>query len=862
MSLSKVSHGEAAATYYESSEDYYSEDGRAPSEWWGAGADALGLSGAVDGAQFKALLDGALPDGSALHGGSEGRRAGTDLTFSAPKSVSMQALIGGDTRLINAHDLAVSRTLAYAEKRLAAYRLTVDGDTHRLSSGSLLVARFRHDLSRDCDPQLHSHCVVVNATRTTRGEWRALDISDFYREQKLLGAFYRAELALEVQRLGYQVRLTHDDGRFELAHLASSHLEAFSHRSQSIEKALATRGKTRVSASAREKELASLSTRQSKAVINRGDLRTQWLATSRALGIDYTPSAPHELSPTTRTAGLQAAVSHAIEHATERECIVAHANLAFTALGRATGFTNLAEVESELTRRVEAGELKKAGGKYTTEAAQAREREMLAIEQRGRGTVVALSHPQEVLPSLTASTLNAGQRAAAEAILTSHDRVLGIQGLAGTGKTHMLAQVQAAAGSKGWRVVGVAPSAAAAQEVRKSGIEAGTIAAFLARPNRILDDRTMVVVDEAGMVPTTDMLAILRAAELADARVVLVGDTQQLKAVNAGRPFAQLQEAGMRTVEMSEILRQRDATLKAAVEQAAKGKVLESLRQLAPHITEIDRDHERYARIAREYVTLHPAKREQTLIVSGTNAGRMAINEQVRERLGLTGSGMAVTVLERRDLTKAQLKSSLSYYPGDIVVMQAHYESLGLTRGMSAIVVRAEAGKVTLKRPDGQCVEWQPALKNKVAAYVPTERELALLDEVRFNENNYGRDYINGDRGQVVAIDRERMVLTVRKSDGQEVRLDASQPLQLDYGYCTTVHSAQGQTCERVMIDADVKSVVTNESLYYVAISRATSDVQLYTDDRSLLPEAMSRQSVKTNALELERQEKVNALDR
>ncbi|KGS55571.1 conjugative relaxase domain protein [Burkholderia pseudomallei MSHR5613] len=218
LTLAKVTTGAAAASYYESADDYYAEDGQAPSAWWGTGTTALGLSGPVDAAAFKALLDGELPDGTTMHNGGEGpRRAGTDLTFSAPKSVSMQALIAGDQRLLAAHDTAVARVLAHIEEHLAACRVTVAGDTYTELTGSLAVVGFRHDLSRDADPQLHTHAVLLNLTQRSDGRWRALDATALYAQQLLLGALYRAELAREVQALGYAVRLSHPDGRFELA---------------------------------------------------------------------------------------------------------------------------------------------------------------------------------------------------------------------------------------------------------------------------------------------------------------------------------------------------------------------------------------------------------------------------------------------------------------------------------------------------------------------------------------------------------------------------------------------------------------------------------------------------------------------
>ncbi|GAB7541665.1 MobF family relaxase [Cupriavidus sp. 8B] len=849
LTLAKVTSGAAAASYYESADDYYAEDGQAPSAWLGAGAEALGLAGPVDTAAFKTLLDGQLPDGTTMHHGGEGPRlAGLDLTFSAPKSVSMQALIAGDRRLLAAHDTAVARVLAHIEDRLAACRVTVAGDTYSASTGNLVVAGFRHDLSRDADPQLHTHAVLLNLTQRDDGQWRALDAAPLYGQQKLLGALYRAELAREVQALGYAVRATHADGRFELAHLTDAHVAAFSSRSQAIVGALAQLGKDRSNATAAEREIATLASRKAKGELDRATLRQLWQDKGAALAIDYTARAPVLLSENARQAQVAAAVDFAIQHLTERQSLVRHEALVGWALGGATGVATLADIEAALAARVGDGSLLASGGWYTTAAAQALERALLDIEARGREALAPIVR-QTWLPGTEGDALNAGQWGAARLILTSPHRVVGVQGRAGTGKTRMLTQVRDLAVVQGWRCVGLAPSAAAAQEVGAAGIEARTIAAFLARNGGGLDARTLVVLDEAGMVAARDMHAVLAAVERAGARIVLVGDTRQLKAVQAGVPFAQLQAAGMATAHMQDIQRQTSATLKAAVEHAAEGEVATSLALLKPRIAQVEHARERYATIARHYTALLPQDRQETLIVAGTHAAREAINTEVRARLGLTGT--PVRILVARDLTEAQRKSALSYQPGDVVQVQKAYASLGLARGELATVVAAQAGRVTLQREDGQAVEWRPALMPNVAVYAVVERDMAVGDRVRVSANNYGLGLVNGEFGTVSALTPQ--ALTLAKESGTQVVLELRRPLHLEHGYCTTVHSAQGQTCERVMIDADVKSAMANESLYYVAISRARSEVQLYTDDRSLLVGAMSRVDAKAAALDLER---------
>ncbi|WP_298924536.1 MobF family relaxase [uncultured Ramlibacter sp.] len=855
LTLDKVTSAESAATYYEGADDYYSEDGRAPSSWWGEGAVALGLVGSVRPDEFRRVLEGRLPDGSTLHHGGEGpRTAGIDLTFSAPKSLSLQAMVGGDHRLLQAHRDAVTATLKHVESTIAAYRVTLGGETVLVRSGNLVVARFDHELSRDKDPQLHTHCVLVNATQRQDGQWRALSANDLYAQQKLLGVHYRAELAAAVQALGYAVRRTHEDGRFELAHINDAQVSAFSTRRQAIDAALAARGRNRQNASAREREIASLNTRRSKdKQVDRAALAQAWQSKAAEFSIDWTAIPPSTLAVGQRETSANEAVHFAVAHLTERNAVVSRTTLVQVALAHGTGLALFSDIEGAINTAIAKESLISSpdGRLLTTAQAQTTEREMLAVEQRGRGLL-----PQPIQQSPTARTrlatqnLSQGQRSAAELILSTKHRVVGVQGLAGTGKTTMLRQVKANLGS--FKALGLAPSAAAARELEATGIPSMTTAAFLARNAQGLTANTLVVLDEAGMVSARDMHLVLQAVEKAGARAVLVGDTRQLKAVEAGAPFSQLQRAGMETARMAEIQRQAEGPLREAVLDAAEGRIAASVAKLKSSIAEVPHATERYERIARHYASLPPGERMETLMVAGTNVARTRINELVRHRLALAGTGLVVTALERRDLTRAQAQSSLSYSPGDLVQAERHYQSIGLMRGDLARVVAAEPGCVTLERADGVKVYWRPTTMSNVTAYVEVERELAVGDLVRFTKNDYSQGIVNGQRGQVESVGFETREIHVRTDGGVLVTLDAAEPLQIDHGYCTTVHAAQGQTCQRVLVDADVSSAMANQALYYVAISRARSEAVLYTDDRELLPEAMSRLDTKHAALDID----------
>ncbi len=851
LSISNVSNSSAASSYYEQADDYYSRD-RSPSEWSGQAAARLGLSGEVKAEDFRAMLDGKLPNGEQVHHAASGHRGGTDLTFSAPKSVSMQALIGGDTRLLSAHETAVARALDYAES-IAACRVTQDSEVSRVATGNLAVAQFRHDLSRAADPQLHTHCVVLNATQRPDGQWRAVDNQPFYQNKMLMGAYYRSELAKEVQALGYQVRVTHADGRFELAHIAPSQIKEFSSRSNMIEEALKQQGLTREGVSAQKLQTVALQTREKKTDLDRVILKGEWEHRAQEAGLRFSHPGEVRLPDAGQYAEHAAkAVAYAAQHLSEREAVVRDVDVMRAALERGMGQTDLQAIRQAIDHAVARGELIRQGEQITTPAMQAKEREILALEAAGRNQESPIMTREAVDKVLASTTLNQGQRDMVRQTMTTENRISGVQGLAGTGKTTALRVARVLAEDRDIKVMGVAPSASAARELSGSGIQSETLAALASREYAGLDSKTMVVLDEAGMVSTKDMHALLTAAENAGARVLLVGDTQQLKAVEAGKPFAQLQAAGMQTAHLNEIQRQKDPTLKHAVELAARGEVHASLARLETRIVEIDYHRERHQKMAADYAALSPEARAKTLIVAGTNNNRQAINAEVRAAIGLAGNGEILATLTRKDMSEAQALRSVSYQAGDVVRADRDYKTLGMNRGDMAHVVEGRPGVVTLERADGAKVEWRPVNQPHLSAYTEAQRELAPGDQVRFTENDYRMGIVNGERATVIAHDSAAHTLTLEKPDGARLTLDADKPLHLDHGYCQTVHSAQGQTCERVMIEAEASNTSGSESLYYVAVSRAEHEAVIYTDDKELLPEAMSRADDKTAALDVQ----------
>jgi len=911
----------ASHYYADQKDDYYSRDGAA-AQWQGKAAQALGLSGVVDPADLQRALRGEFGPGvrlsrSVRHDAKA--RAALDMTFSPPKSVSIQALVGKDGSVIEAHDRAVSKALEFLEKELVRARQTEKGVTTMERTGNAAIAKFRHETARPThgaysDPQLHTHALVLNITQRADGSWTAMSNDDVYRLVSLVQSIYSAELATELERAGHAIR--YEGKNFELAHISREQIEAYSKRSQDINAELAALGESRVTASPKLKQTIALKTRNDKAPeITREELQADWSRQATEIGIDFEagkgePKKSRELSAEAAALIADNALHWAIKHHTERESVVKGRDLLKTALGRATGTgIRLADVksavkrsldkghlvlgtleyrmarshdgaaltraawvnqlvkdgltkkqaEAKVRRSIATGELVPNGAKYTTQKAREREKRILQIEREGRGRVRPILQAEAAKAALAERGLKPGQLAAAELILGTADRFVGVQGLAGTGKSHMLAQVKEAAEAAGFTVKAVASYGKQIQALRELGMEARTLASVLEARQRDrfkLDPNTVLVIDEAGVVPARIMERLMQMAEADGARIVMLGDTGQTKAIEAGRPFHQLQNAGMATALMGDIIRQKKVELKEAVELAAHGKAVEALDVLDAKLQAVHAikdDASRYDKIATEYAALTADERRETLIITGTNDSRNALNEAAHQKLGLAGRGFEFDLLTRRDTTQAERRVAKYYVCDDIIQPERTYKTGNLQEGQMYRVIGTVAGKRNELEVEHVATKvrttFNPARATKISVYQPLRAELSAGDWVRVTRHNASLDLANGARLEVVAV--TPTTVTVAGS-GRRLVLDAATaPLHLDRAYATTSHSAQGLTCDRALINAESFSRTTQRDVYYVAISRARHQTEIFTDNFAKLRGVVNRLEEKTAALDI-----------
>jgi ATP-dependent exoDNAse (exonuclease V) alpha subunit len=559
------------------------------------------------------------------------------------------------------------------------------------------------------------------------------------------------------------------------------------------------------------------------------------------------------------------AVTFARERSFEREAVTDERDLFRDALRRGMSEVTYAEVRTSFEARIASGEFQRVPGQkhetgrqFTTAETIRAEKEILRQMQQGHGRAEQIMSIQAAVAHTEKQQhLNAGQRTAAEEILTSRDVVQGLEGRAGVGKTTLLRSVREAAEKRGYIVEGFAPTSRAANQLRDAGISADTLQGFLVRVRQPNPDRHLYMVDESSLASTKQVRDFLAKMESGD-RVLLIGDTRQHYGVEAGKPFEQLVNAGMKTAQLDQIVRQREAPeLLKAVEHLSRGEIAEGVALLEQQgrVTEIADPQQRIAAIARSYA----ANPDNTIVVSPDNASRRQINQAVRSELQALGTvaseDHAMRVLApRSDMTGADRTWAARYAVDDVLYYSRGSQDIGIERQTytKVIATQPKDNLLTVEKEDGATVTYNPARLYGVNVYRGLEREFAVGDRLGFTAPSKELGVANRDLGTVQQIEKGGQ-LTVKMDSGKSVSFDAQQMRHFDHGYAVTSHSSQGLTAERVMvnIDSNIHPDLINTRFAYVSVSRAALDAQIYTDDASTLIARLNHNVTKESALNM-----------
>jgi conjugative relaxase-like TrwC/TraI family protein len=889
LTISKAISPAQAQTYHSleytsDAQSYYKQDDTVKGEWQGKLAASLGLSGEVAPLEFSRLTEGKHPqteeqmvkhrewkeytnaDGSVTK--PVEHRAGWDATFSAPKSVSLTALVGGDDRVREAHRAAVTTALEELEKYTHA---RIGGNNPAEQTGKFIAAKFEHDTARPVNgyaaPQLHTHAIIFNVTERADGSTRALQPQALFESQNYATAVYQSALTYQLRRLGYEIE-PGQSGAPEIAGYSQPYIDASSPRSQQIKEQMERAGFQGPEAA----QIAAHATRDRKQTLTPAEV----LAAHKEMAADFGNQPERVVAAARERAlsqgqgtGLQGdargAVAFAKEKVFEREAVADERIVMREALRRGMGEVSFSEVQSEFQRRREEGEFRSVQGQkhssgrsFTTPETIAAERANVQHVLDGSGAVKPmLSDRAAEKQSQSRDFLNEAQRTAIREVLTSINRVHGFQGLAGSGKTSTLAAIREGAEQGGYKVEGFAPTSKAAGQLREAGIEANTLQSFLARQTDTDPaSRHLYMLDESSLASTRQMRAFLEKIR-PDDRVLVIGDIRQHQGVDAGRPFQQMQEAGMQTSKLDTIVRQKDPELLRAVQHLATNETEKGIALLAEQgrVTELAHAPERIAAIARDYA----AQPENTLIVSPDNRSRQQINEAVRDELLKAGTlaedgRQFLTLSHRSDMTGPDRTWAAMYRPGDVVQYERGSKAEGIERNSSGVVRSSDAtaNRLTVEFPNGAAVEYDPRRVYGVNVYRETSREFATGDRLQFSALNKELGISNRDMGTISKIEPDRMTILMDGKEKRSVSFNPAEFRQFDHGYAVTSHSSQGLTADRVIanIDTDSSRSLINSRLAYVAISRASQDARIYTNDAATLGARLATDVTKTAALD------------
>jgi conjugative relaxase-like TrwC/TraI family protein len=853
---------------------HYYSDGEAKSEseemtqavWFGKDAERLNLRGHGLQSDFEQIFDGYIPGTTDRIRGEKPREDHQenciyDVVLSCKKSVSMQIHLGKDERLYKAYQETVLEIAELIERDYAQARIQVNGDRRIVQTEGIIALMIPHHTSRELDMNVHTHLAIANGTYCEDGKWRSL-LDRGFSHAYYMGDYFSVRMAARVQALGYEIRETvTEEGHpsWELAGYTDEQIKVFSKRSENAKvKELVAAGVSR--------DEALLRTRKAKnAEETLEEAQGRWQVEADAFEIEAITPLDRPAKPKLRATAEQILES-AIRHYGNRSNHFTRDQIREYAfkLNRTFTVTDLDRAIASHPELIDYGKLRGVDeliGHFTT--AQAVEREIRTIKawMQGQGQATPILDRLTASLALENIQLKTGQRSAIIGVLASDNQHQIIHGLSGVGKTTALRQLKMLTDRQQVEVMGFAPSIDAAKKLSKQlGIETHTVQSLVKSKRFELKPNQLLIIDEAGMVSAEMLDVVMQKANAAGARVLLVGDTGQNQAIEAGSPMRSLMKHGAEVHHIAEIIRQQNSIQRQAVELIAKGRGLDALSLLNEHdyINPVEDRGQRVSALAQEFLALSPEEQLNTLIVAGTNAEKDAITAEIRAGLkaeGRLGESRTVTQLRDRALTPEEARQIAYYRVGDYIKFSRNYKRISardydrnwLQKNVPYQVVGKEENELIVATAGGRRFRVNPSLMKDKQVFEGHEFDIAVGDSLRWTSSNQEKGQINGKTFKIAALDGN--VATILTDDGLR-QLDLSEALAVDYTLTSTSYRAQGSDRYRVFVCA-TNDPTSNREPFYVSISRQIKFLKIWTDDYDGLKRRVAESSVQLNPLEL-----------
>lgn len=786
LSISKAKSATSGMQYFEA-DSYYAKKNE-QGEWFGKNANSLGLETGIEREDFRRILDGYDLEGNELvkNAGTGKRRSYVDFTFSCPKSVSVLSYV--DTRIEAAHNEAVLKALKEIELNYAITREGAQG-SNSYKTGNILASRFNHHESRELDPQLHSHCVIMNMTKGMDGKWRSLEMGEMFKNQLYIGQVYRNELAKELLKIGYKIEVSdRSKGLFEIAGIKHEIIDEFSTRRKQVLEGKIKYADYNVS-DAKKSEMACLDSRKYKYDSDVEQIRkdTQerlknYGTTLDKLKIDALEAVQLKLD--THQISLNDCLKMALEDITESQSAFKKEDVLLMALKNGLGKYNPDEIKKEFYNfngLYKLGEKNIYIGKtvapnveyFTTKEIANIENGIVLKAERLNGSnklFVGKEKLEMILKNKEENGMeySEGQKHAIEMMCTSNSFINIVQGDAGSGKTFAVETFREIMNESGYNVRGFAPTGKASVELKSAKINTSTIDSFLVSKKEDISKNEIWVVDEAGMVGSRKLAKFINEAEKFNAKVILIGDSKQFTAIEQGKMFSDLQKnPSTGYAEITEVRRQKTKHMIEIVAEFKKRSVegvKNAFKKLndANCINNIANRDKRLEAITKDYLA-DREKKIDTIVLTATNRDRTDLNQSIRQSLiksGIVESGNSYNTLQNAGLSGSKRRFADNYQPGQQIFFEK--KSGIIQRGAQAEIVGLDPHKntITIKLKDQEEHVEIDLFKDatKIKVFNSVQKSFGIGDSVITLKNDNKLNVENGKLGIIKNIDENGRV--------------------------------------------------------------------------------------------------------
>jgi conjugative relaxase-like TrwC/TraI family protein len=859
--IQSTSAGHAKAYFNDAllKSDYYLNDQELPGRFQGRVAARLGLTTEADKETFYALCENINPltNEPLTPRTIDQRTVGYDINFHCPKSVSVLHALSKDDHILSAFQKAVQETMHDIE-RDSKTRIRKGGQYDDRETGELVWAEFVHQTARPVnaavpDPHLHAHCFVFNATWDKQEhEFKAGQFRDVKRDMPYYEARFHKRLADRLVDLGYQVRKT--DKFFEVEGVPQSVIDMFSKRTDEIGRVAKEKGIT----DAKELDALGARTRAKKIKgFTMSELKDHWKDQIKQAGLnspDHIVRFNKEREPDSLTP--EQCVNHALDHRFERASVMQDRRILETAYRHALGSP---VVLDDITKAFDADQRLihiQEGTRTvsTTRAVLAEEKRMVDLANQGKGKLRPLYLNEPTIG------LKGEQFEAVRHVLMTPNRVSIIRGRAGTGKTTLMKEAVSLMEKVNKRVTLVAPTSQASRGVlREEGFKDATTVAHLLQDKELqnnLKDQVLWV-DEAGLLGTKDMTALLDLATQKNARLILSGDTRQHASVIRGDALRILNTvAGIKSAEVSRIYRQKNVDYREAVQALSDGKIKQAFEKLEAinAIKTIDPLKPNDTLVEDYFATIKKGK--SALIISPTHKQGDAVTDAIRTKLRTEKMiGKKEVILPRYvnlNMTEAEKEDPRNYKQGHILYMTQNMK--GIKRGTAWAVKQVKGHYLEILNDQAEVSSLSINDHKNFEVYQKSTINLSKGDKIRVTRNGFDTNERRLNNGQIVDV------LSVTKKGNIKVRNPISKIdyiLPPDYGHiahahCITSHASQGKTVDEVFISQPSGTFpATDLKQFYVSVSRGRDKSHIYTDDKQALMEYASEIGDRQSAIEL-----------